>query len=203
MAFHDRMLAIGDGKQGWKLTDIDRAQHRAQFERDLVAKAVPANVELLIKENAEKRSEAYRALIMQQREAGGLAMPKHSTFERCMMLWRIGLPGGGLLDLARILSLVLLRAAFGSYDVYLTSEMFKCLTSGAKVCMFSMMTPKHIATLHERIHSQLVTLAPAFVRDLQCNRISLEAVFSFLLFLPGITCTNKHTHTQYRCASWA
>jgi ABC-type uncharacterized transport system fused permease/ATPase subunit len=133
MAFHDRMLAIGDGKQGWRLTDIDRAQHRALFERNLVEKATPEKVEMQIKANADERSAPYRQLLKKRHDGGGLALPKRSTLERCMKLWQIGLPGGGLVDCAKIMSLVLLRTAMGSYDVYLTSEMFKCLTTGEKV----------------------------------------------------------------------
>lgn len=130
MAFHDRMLAIGDGKQGWTLTDIHRAQHLAQFEKELEAKAVPANVELLIKEQQEERSAPYRAQMEQVKKDREL--PKRSTLQRVRRIWSLSVPTGGLGHLSRITGLVILRTMFGRFDVHLTSEMFKCLTTGQR-----------------------------------------------------------------------
>ena len=40
-AFHDRMLAIGDGKRGWKITTIDRDRHLREFKKISKQKQFP------------------------------------------------------------------------------------------------------------------------------------------------------------------
>ena len=59
-AFHDRMLAIGDGKRGWKITTIDRDRHLREFKKKLKTKAVSNDAELSIKKFLDQRSKNYR-----------------------------------------------------------------------------------------------------------------------------------------------
>ena len=172
MAFHEHMLAIGDGKQGWRLTKIDRAQHLARFERNLKKKAVPANVELLLKEQKEQRSNPYRRLVKQlQRE-----LPKRSTMQRVRRLWSIAMPSGGLAYLFRIAGLVILRTTFGWFDVYLTSELMKCLTTGLRGRFLSIVATSAVTLFLVAFSQEGITWA----QNLLCGEMRENLTAHFL-----------------------
>jgi hypothetical protein len=92
MAFHDRMLAIGDGKKGWELSDIDRARHLKAFEEGLVLGEVPPHVEVRALEQSEARSAKY----VEEAKLAKRVMPSHSFARRfakvSVCLWLLPCP---------------------------------------------------------------------------------------------------------------
>lgn len=73
-AFHDRMLAIGDGKMGWTLTDLKRDAYIEQVVKSAKASVVDDETAESMAKFQEERSEAYSDLRNKR------PMPTNGTF---------------------------------------------------------------------------------------------------------------------------
>ena len=112
MAFHDRMLAIGDGKQGWKMTDIDRKQHLAHFKKALAEQAVAVagggggggDSEGGIERAMALRSEPFA--YMADEEKKKKLDTSRSSLSRLGQVMRVALPTGRVFTFGRMFGLV-------------------------------------------------------------------------------------------------
>ena len=82
-AYHDISLAIGDGKQGWKLEKIDRSGMTEKARLMAEKSFVSGSIEDSIKRHSEKRSEPYVG------KKAVKEMPKGSMRKRAMRMIRL------------------------------------------------------------------------------------------------------------------
>ena len=127
-AFHDRMLAIGDGKRGWKITKIDRDRHLSEFKRNLRSKAVSSDAELSIKQFLDDRSKEYRG---KREDADKKAVDRkdESSWAKLNYILKIGLPNKAKPLMKMFLSIIA-STAFKIYSVYLQGNLFASALAG-------------------------------------------------------------------------
>ena len=87
-AYHDTLLSIGDGKQGFSLTTIDRKLHAAAVAELTAASLVDKGIEASIKTHSDARSGPYIKLQKPK------PLPSRSNRERFKRLWQLGRPDG-------------------------------------------------------------------------------------------------------------
>ena len=86
-AYHDQMLAIGDGKCGYTLTDIDRTAHTKTTLAMARASVISKDTEQSIARHAEARSLPYADM----RNKAPLP-PGPGTLKRLVRIWGFGKP---------------------------------------------------------------------------------------------------------------
>ena len=131
LAFHSRLLTIGDGRQGWKLTDVDRSKHQQQIVngsgtdgRMDGAKALEAAAS-----HQEARSAPYAAL--HKRRTDTTIQAKHGTLGRFLSVVKIALPKGGHMysRVALLLAVMAVQTRVSTRSVRILGEMMGCLVS--------------------------------------------------------------------------
>jgi ABC-type uncharacterized transport system fused permease/ATPase subunit len=132
-AYHNRMLAIGDGKHGFTLTDIDRSQMAAKVLAMANASLVPDEVEAAIRAHKAKRDEPFSEL----KEVKPL--PDNPVLQRAWRLWVLSKPNQAVVKLLGICALIG-TATFVDHLAYSnTGEMFATLmnvATGASTAMY-------------------------------------------------------------------
>lgn len=86
LAYHDTLLAIGDGKRGFMLSPIERSKHAATVGVLTAASTVNKDTESSIKAHLTARSTKYNKM---QRVR---ALPERSNSARLSRLWKLGRP---------------------------------------------------------------------------------------------------------------
>ena len=86
--WHKRMLAIGDGAMGWKLTDIDQQEHYQKVLAAAKASVLSSETQARLRASLEARNVPYKHLAVEK------AMPEKTTWGRVWRLCKIGLPRG-------------------------------------------------------------------------------------------------------------
>ena len=59
-AYHDNMLAIGDGKQGFRMTKIENTAIKEKVRNLAIASKLPKEIEESTKAFKDKRSQKYK-----------------------------------------------------------------------------------------------------------------------------------------------
>eukprot|EP01043_Picozoa_sp_COSAG02_P085108 COSAG02_NODE_22811_length_739_cov_1.367188_2_plen_117_part_01 len=86
LAYHDTLLAIGDGKCGFKLSTIERSVHAAAVKKLTTASTVDKDTESSITAHLEARSVKYNKLQHKRQ------LPQNSNKARLGRLWQMGRP---------------------------------------------------------------------------------------------------------------
>ena len=161
-AFHDRMLAIGDGKRGWKITTIDRDRHLREFKKKLKTKAVSNDAELSIKKFLDQRSKNYRGKM----ESGNKAVidrANESSWAKLRYLLKIALP-----DKTTKFSKMLLAIAASTtckiYAVYLQGNLFASALAGKRVSFYKCAVAWILSTLGEVLTEEYANI---FAREIE------------------------------------
>ena len=102
-AFHNRILSIGDGQQGYRLETLERAAIANTVMAAAAASVVPESVERSMKTHADARNQRYRDY-----DADVPLMPR-STWARCTRIWNIARPERWLLKLGALSGFLLLQ----------------------------------------------------------------------------------------------
>ena len=125
-AYHDRMLAIGDGKLGYTLTDIDRSLMRDKVLAMAKASYVSDDEEKSIRAHKTKRDAPY-AVLKEVKE-----LPERGTLRRGWRLWILCKPNQATVKLFGICCLIGLSTFIDHISFQNTGEMFAVLMSGGK-----------------------------------------------------------------------
>ena len=86
LAYHDTLLAIGDGKCGFTLSTIERSVHAAAVGKLTAASVVDKDTENSIKAHLTQRSAGYDKMAKLR------ALPERSNRARFARLWQLGRP---------------------------------------------------------------------------------------------------------------
>ena len=86
LAYHDTLLAIGDGKCGFTLSTIERSVHAAAVGKLTAASVVDKDTENSIKAHLTQRSAGYDKMAKLR------ALPEGSNRARFARLWQLGRP---------------------------------------------------------------------------------------------------------------
>lgn len=133
LAYHDRMLAIGDGKQGWTLTDVDRSKYQLSVQEATARarKAAVASQQQAAVAHVETRSAPYESLHKRKTQSELEIRSKGNAFSRFMSVMAIGLPNGrGRLLL--LLAVLVVKTRVEVSATKILGEMMGCLVSGAE-----------------------------------------------------------------------
>lgn len=121
-AYHDQMLAIGDGKCGFTLTDIDRQVHAKRTFAMAAASVIDKPTEQSIAKHLEERSEPYKDMRDKSPVPEG-----PGTLRRLMRVWKLGRPDHMYLRMACHLTLAAISTYLDDYQFGNTGRMFGCL----------------------------------------------------------------------------
>eukprot|EP00943_MAST-04B_sp_MAST-4B-sp1_P009537 g9537.t1 len=146
-AFHDRMLAIGDGKRGWKITKIDRDRHLTEFKNNLRLKAVSSDAELSIKQFLDDRSKEYRGKMEDSKKAT-IDRKNESSWAKLNYILKIALPSK-MLKMSKMLMAIIVSTAFKIYAVYLQGNLFASALNGEKFSFYKTAVAWILSTLGE------------------------------------------------------
>jgi hypothetical protein len=125
-AYHDRMLAIGDGNNGYTLTDIDRTEMRAKVLAMAKASFVSDDEEKSIRVHKAQRDAPYAVLKEVKK------LPERGTLSRSWRLWILCKPNQAASKLIGICGLIGLSTLIDQVSFQNTGDMFAVLMSGAK-----------------------------------------------------------------------
>eukprot|EP01051_Picozoa_sp_SAG22_P012762 SAG22_NODE_1357_length_4629_cov_10.880922_1_plen_744_part_10 len=125
-AYHDRMLAIGDGSNGYTLTDIDRSLMTDKVLAMAKASVVSDEEEKSIRAHKAKRDAPFAAL----KEIKPL--PERSTLRRSWRLWLLCKPNHATIKVLGLCVLIGLSTFIDHVSFSNTGDMFAVLMSGAK-----------------------------------------------------------------------
>ena len=120
-AYHDISLAIGDGKQGWKLEEIDRTAATARALEMAKASIVSTVDEASMEAFQKERSAPYVEL--QEKKA----LPERGTVRRLARLCRMAAPDHWVAKGVGILGLILAQTAVEDFLFGNTGRMYGCL----------------------------------------------------------------------------
>jgi hypothetical protein len=120
-AYHDNMLAIGDGRQGFTLSKVDRTAASKRTLQMAQRSVVSDETEKSIRAHAEKRSAQYK-------DARGIKkMPDNPTLKRFLRLFKLGLPDHFALRMVGLFSLIGLQTAVEDYT-FVSSVLIECFS---------------------------------------------------------------------------
>ena len=124
-AYHDNMLAIGDGRQGFSLSKVDRTAASKRTLEMARRSVVSDDVEQSIKRHTEARSERFKAARVIK------PMPDKPTLQRFLRLCKIGMPQYMLPKMLALGFLLGLQTWVEDFQMANTGAMFGCLMEGA------------------------------------------------------------------------
>ena len=122
------MLAIGDGKQGFSLTDIDSD---AEAERALAmarASVVDKDTEMSIRRHTDARSQHYEPLPK-------AAFEETSTLSQLRRIWQLSAPKNWALQASAVVGIIVAELLVSDLGLKNTSKMFRSLMTADKQAM--------------------------------------------------------------------
>ena len=146
MAFHERILTIGDGKCGFTLNDVDHSripQKEMALAMSSVKAAVDQNAEQKIAECLEARSEQYKHLESRAEKKFKAA----STAGRFRRLLSISMGGSGASKVLIIAACIIVEQWLRFWHQTITGEMFAVLMNQARSRVPSIMFQSTLASL--------------------------------------------------------
>jgi ABC-type uncharacterized transport system fused permease/ATPase subunit len=120
-AYHDIMLSIGDGKQGFSLSSVNRTEAAKRTLAMARAAVMAEGVEESIKAFEEARSAPYSDM------RSIAEMPDRSTFGRLIRLVKIGMPEHAVVKSIVLAFFIFVQTAVEDINFGNTGEMFGCL----------------------------------------------------------------------------
>ena len=131
-AYHDRMLAIGDGQQGFTMTTIENEQIKEKVANLAIASKLPQEIEVSTKAFKDARSKQYEATgVMKQ-------MPTGSSTKRLWRIWKICRPRFAVLRAIAVLLFIGLQVRIEDYGFGNMGKMYGALTNRNAPLMFKL-----------------------------------------------------------------
>ena len=125
-AYHDRILAIGDGELGFTMEEIDKAQMAAKVSAMAKASKVSDDEEARIRAFKAERDKPFSTL-QKVKE-----LPDKSTLSRAWRLWVLSKPNQATLKILGICGLIGVSTFISQITFANTGEMFACLMNQDK-----------------------------------------------------------------------
>ena len=97
------MLAIGDGKAGFSLKELDNAEMKERVKQLAARSVLPKEVEQGIREHRKHRSAKYGAM------AEARPLPQRSTWQRWVRIWRIAKPSHAYLRFVAVIFFIVVQ----------------------------------------------------------------------------------------------
>lgn len=145
MAFHERILTIGDGKCGFTLNDVDHSripQKEMALAMSSVKAAVDQNAEKKIADCLKERSEKYSHL----QSRGEKKIRNTSTASRFRRLLSISMGGSGTSKVLIIGACIIVEQFLRFWHQTITGEMFAVLMNQARNRVPSIMLQSTLAS---------------------------------------------------------
>jgi ABC-type uncharacterized transport system fused permease/ATPase subunit len=133
LAYHDQLLAIGDGKCGFTLSHIEREVHAVAVGQLTAASIVDKDTEGRIKSHLTARSQPY-ANLQQPRK-----LPERSNRERFARLWQLGRPDNIAKQLAGMVAFFGAQIYLSEFRNYNEGRMYGALMSQDRRLMLSLL----------------------------------------------------------------
>ena len=131
-AFHDKILAIGDGKCGFSIKTLDNAKVKEHVKLMAARSVLPEEVERGIRENRKSRSEKYAGMSTPKE------MPKRSTWQRWLRIWMIAKPAYAYLRFAGVCVFIGLQTWLEDFATFNTGAMYGALMTLDKARMIKL-----------------------------------------------------------------
>lgn len=128
-AFHDKVLAIGDGKCGFTLSTLDNAAMKEHVKKMAAKSVLPKEVERGIREKKKQRSGKY--VQMQEPKE----MPSRSAWQRWLRIWKIVRPSHVYARFAGVFFFIGLQTYLEVFVVKTTGMMYAALMTLDKQLM--------------------------------------------------------------------
>lgn len=128
-AFHDKVLAIGDGKCGFTLKTLDNTVIKEHVKLMAARSVLPEEVERGIREKRKARSEKYAGMSTPKE------LPKRSTWQRWLRIWMIAKPNYAYLRFAGVCVFIGLQTWLEDYATFNTGAMYGALMTLDKARM--------------------------------------------------------------------
>ena len=125
-AYHTRMLAIGDGKHGFTLTEIDTSLMASKVLAMANASKVSDEEEASIRAHKAARDAPFTELNEVK------PLPSRPTLSRAWRLWVLSKPNHAAIKLAGICALIALETTVEHLSYMNTGNMFACLMSAGR-----------------------------------------------------------------------
>ena len=125
-AYHTRMLAIGDGKHGFTLSEIDTSLMASKVLALAKASTVSDEEEASIRAHKATRDAAYSELKAVK------PLPSRPTLSRAWRLWVLSKPNHATIKLLGICGLIALETTVEHISYMNTGNMFACLMTAAR-----------------------------------------------------------------------
>lgn len=144
-AYHDRMLAIGDGKQGWSMTSINREAAMTRTLEMAKRSVVSEGEENSIQNYMNARSEPYS-------DGRNLKpMPVRPMIGRFLRLCRIGCPSWIIPKLIGLATLIGVQTLVEDYTFQLQGSMLGALMAMDKMQMLRLVRNATVAALAQGV----------------------------------------------------
>lgn len=131
-AFHDKVLAIGDGKCGFTLKELDNQKIKEQVKQLAARSVLPEEVERGIREKRKLRSAKYAGMSTPE------DMPTRSTWQRWLRIWKIAKPKYAYLRFAGVCVFIGLQTWLEDFATFNTGAMYGALMTLDKARMIKL-----------------------------------------------------------------
>ena len=176
-AYHDRMLAIGDGNNGYTLTHIDRTLIRKKVLAMAQASVISDEEEKSIRAHKAKRDAPY-ALLKQVKE-----LPKRSTLRRSWRLWILCKPNHATIKVLGLCVLIGLSTFIDHISFENTGNMFAVLMSGTKGQFNKLIGISLLSSMAQGVLKESMLLIGESTHDIHCMFIKLVIPLSRSVYI--------------------